>query len=292
MSQNDNQVTTDNYSPEIIRKYMLQATLQSFGGFAADLCSYPWYTLWIQKQSVPSEPTHKLAYTLFRKKQLYAGFSAQAISSPIGTRLYLWGRDVSLSLFGKNQVGYFMQGPIGVAFGTIVWAPSMRISTWQQAASTNAAHAFNQKSIFGKCKTIWQTEGLRSFYRGSLGWGATFALTDSIGSSLLGQILDKYSENDRSGVFLQFFATTIAFSFATLLTSPIEMITAHLRLHETNKSQFPHKKFKDAARHVFQTKGCRGFFHAPLSLVAYQTIWHLVIPLAEYIASSTSHNPR
>lgn len=265
--------------------YYYTATMQSASVLTADFFSHPLYTTWTVQNSqfYNKETTMSIFNTMkiLGPKSLFAGFNTQAISSLPGTYLYLQGRKQSLQLFGENDLGYCMQGPISVAAGMTLWSPAMRLTVLEQAAyQTNH---FNQQSLSQKCHHIYQHEGIKGFYRGTLPATLSFSLSDAIGSWLQAQLLNSFHEKKYSEVVSELSATTLAFAFASFITSPIEMVITHLRLQETNPNAFAHKTFSAAAKKIHTEKGYRGFFRASPTWTAYQTVWHLSIPFTEIV---------
>ncbi len=255
-------------------------TIQGLGALTADFLAHPLYTTWTIQQAhfyYPKPMTFRDICKTHGFADFYAGFSPQAIAALPGTFLYLEGRKQTLALFGENNVGYFMQGPISVTAGMLVWSPAMRLTVSQQASNNSSGH-FNQLSLTAKCRYIINNEGIKGLYRGALGATTSFAISDALGSWLQAQLLNYYPDNKQKKVAPQITSTALAFGFAAFMTSPIELITSHLRLHETNPTQFPNKKFTKEMKRIYCKKGYRGFFRSTHTWVAYQTAWHLIIP--------------
>src|SRR3990167_7827905 len=268
-------------------------TVRSGGYVLADLCAHPFLTVWTSQQAKFFEKkisVFNVIYETYKQKRFFDGFSMQAISAVPGTFLYLKGRELSLTLLGDNYFGQTMQGPMGVGLGMLLWSPTSRLTMLQQASNKkDFLNSFNQLSLLGKSKSIWKKEGVRGFYRGTLGLTCSFSVTDALGSLLQAQILKCYPENDRQHACPQILSTSIDFTLAAFATSPIEIAVCHLKIQESNPEKLLSKTLPEAAKAIYLLRGVRGFFHATPALVAHSVTWHMILPFTTLCPTQGAH---
>src|SRR3990167_6186633 len=162
---------------------------QSVGFIAMDFFAHPLYTIWTVQQTADRGKSPGFCEAIRQInhskgiKGFYAGFAVQAVSAVPGTWSYLKGRELSLAVFGDNTVGQFMQGPLGVCCGSLLWSPAVTLTMFQQASSNSMLkNDFNHLSLSKKMSYIWKKEGVYGFYRGTLPFVFAFSATDALGS--------------------------------------------------------------------------------------------------------------
>lgn len=259
------------------------------GGFfvAVDFSVYPLYTVWTIQQSPDNgkHPTMVQAIQKIRRARgFYAGFSMQVFSSIPGTFAYLKGRELSLKVFGDNDAGQFLQGPVSIACGMLVWSPAATLTMLQQTTgNAGTQNAFHQSSPLKKINYIWKKEGVRGFYRGTLPFLLAFSTGDAIGSWTQAQLLKQYAEKDRNTLNSQITTTALAFGASAVLTSPIEVVFAYLKLIESNPTYFKDTRFSGAIRTIYRNKGYRGFFTGLPAHIMHSTLWHTILPFKKWV---------
>ncbi len=240
------------------------------GSVVAEIIAHPFstgYVVWLSGISL------KQSVAQIRKTGgIYAGFSAQLVTSFPGVFFYLEGRKLPLQFSdGKSYLAQCMQGLCGVAAGTIVWGPASRLATLQQA-SGNAENAFNRLSILGKSKFIWKNEGARGLYQGAVPGACFLVVNDIIGYWLQALLLQRYSEEKRNDYIPSWLTAMIAFSFAAIITSPINVCVTRLRASESiNPTD---KKMSQVFQTVYKNSGFRGFFRALPLAMGYSAAWY------------------
>lgn len=254
------------------------------GMIATDFAAHPFYTTWTVQQSVENNrsPSFLEAIQKIRKgRGFYSGFAPQAITAVPGTMLYFQGQEIALTLFGDNNFGQAMQGPLGVGFGMLAWSPAATLTMSQQVSGNSAVkNNFNHLSVFQKAKYIVKKDGvIRGFYRGTFPGFCAFSITDTLGFWMRAQFLAQFPE-DKS-MKLKLATTTYAFAIAAILNSPVEVIFARLKIAETNKAIFKEKTMRDAAKAIYHTHGYRGFFRGLPAHILHSTIWHSVLVLRD-----------
>ena len=173
-----------------------------------------------------------------------------------------------------------MRGPVAQAFGMLAWAPAARLIMLQQASgNTRVKNNFSQLSIWNKSKLIFKENGVRGFYRGALPGYCVSSTLDSIGYWLQSQTIRYYPIETRGNAAPQILTTMFGFGTAAIITAPIDATVARLRIHETNPTHFPDKKFWPTAQRIYQTLGYRGFFHGLTASVCHEMAWYSVLPI-------------
>ena len=259
---------------------------------AADYLSHPFGTIWTVQLAISDQPaTFANTFKKVRKGGgFYAGFGVQAATSVPGTFLYFEGRKLSISLFGDNYFGQSMQGVLGIACGTALWAPASRVTTLQQASKNSGIdNAFNRLALPNQLKSIWKAEGIRGFYRGALPGTLSAAATDAIGSLIQAQIVKRYPIDQQKNFSIQLLATWIGYSIATFFLSPIDVCVARTRIAETDPVNFPDKHFFSAMKTVYRTKATRGFFVGLPAGIIHAKLSNLNLPYVESTSLKKNH---
>lgn len=275
----------DKNNLEIIQHKLLNILQTSWISLLSDFFSHPFSTCWTMQQSFGAEnKSFFQVFNLIRKNGgFYAGFSPQAFTSIPGTSFYLTGRQLSISIFGDNHVGQLMQGPFGVGFGMIIWAPASRLTMLQQAGTNSSVNnIFNRSSLFEKCRFIWKCDGILGFYRGIFPASAAFAINEAGGSWIQYQLLQYFKEKDYHPFIHQLLATFLAFSIISVLSLPLEVCAARLKIAETNPKYFPEKQLWPIIKKIYLTKGCVGFWRGLPAAMANSAVWRLNLVFAGY----------
>jgi len=254
----------------------------------ADFFAYPFFVIWSQQHSVGNERTPSFARVVraigYSKgfRGFYSGFSVSLISTIPSTLLYLIGKDIPLYCLGDSHLGHFMRGPCARAFDMIVSAPATRLMMLQQASGNpTLTNNFNELSIYNKAKSIFKKGGILNFYRGAFPCFCAGSLLDGIGFWLQAQVIKLYSEERRTHIAPQVFATTFSFGMAAFMVTPIEGVVTRLRIAESNPGALSGKAFYAEAKAIYCHLGVRGFFRGTPASVAHEAVWFLILPGSE-----------
>jgi len=193
----------------------------------------------------------------------YKGFSIAALSCIPATYLYLLGAHFSITLFGNNNLGVWMQGPMAQLFSTTINAPAALFIELSQASAERSAQSnntFKEKNLKMQFQDVLKKDSLLGLYRGAMPHFFIYSMCDALGFWIREKLLASFPERDRKKIMPQLYSTTLGFGFAYTVLSPLSVIETRIRIHETNPALFPDKQFFPAMKTLYKQRGLRGFF--------------------------------
>lgn len=243
---------------------------ESVAALISEILSYPVHTLWTVQQKNSVDKTFMLSDTYKKIREsgnvhqtFYKGFSIAAFSCIPATYLYLLGAHFSITLFGDNQFGQWMQGPMAQLFSTTINAPASFFIELSQASAERSGQSnntFKEKSLKMQVQDIIKKDSLLGLYRGAMPHFFIYSLCDALGFGIRAKLLESFPERERKKIIPQLYSTTLGFSFAYTVLSPLSVIETRIRIHETNSVKFPDKEFFPAMKTLYKQRGIRGFF--------------------------------
>lgn len=187
----------------------------------------------------------------------FRGFSPVMFSAIPGTTLFFAGMDFTQKMLGQNALGTALSGFGGQIAGSIVWVPSEVFKELRQMILIKPE--LRDKKVSQLIKYVYQTEGLRGFYRGFLAQLLTFGPFNSIGLSLSKLLHDKVPDEKRS-TLTSFCLNGVAFGAAGVITTPFDVVKTRLQVVAADPKRFSERSILKCVKNVYKKEGPSAFF--------------------------------
>ena len=196
----------------------------------------------------------KTIYSSHGLSELYRGFPAGLIGSTLSWGAYFWLYE-GLKKQMATYKGIERPGPIDHWTSSII--SSMVVQTllcplWVVKLNQQLGNA---GKFWPAAKSLYNSEGVRGLYRGLIPgyWScAHLAIQFVIYEEMKKQCIDLTPSSTINTVV----ATVVSKSFATVLTSPIEVVKVRLRSSSVSRSQ----TIRSICRDIFNKEGYKGFY--------------------------------
>ena len=196
----------------------------------------------------------KTIYQSHGLRELYRGFPAGLVGSTLSWGAYFWIYE-GLKKEVASYRGFDRPGPIDHWTSSII--SSMIVQTmlcplWVVKLNQQLG---NVDKFWPAAKSLYSSEGIRGLYRGLIPgyWSCAHLAIQFV----LYEEMKKRCANLSSYTTVNtIVATVVSKSFATILTSPIEVVKVRLRSSSVSRSQ----TIRSICGEIFKQEGYRGFY--------------------------------
>ena len=224
----------------------------------------------------------KTIYTSKGLAELYRGFPAGLVGSTLSWGAYFWLYE-GLKLEVASYRGSLRPGPIDHWASSVI--SSMIVQTllcplWVVKLNQQLGNA-NQ--FWPSAKNLYNTEGIRGLYRGLIPgyWSCAHLAVQFV---LYEELKKRCVDLTPSTTINTVVATVFSKSFATILTSPIEVVKVRLRSSSVSRDQ----TIRSICSEIWRKEGLRGFYRGVgtalirilpgqcVTFVAYESVMKLL----------------